>query len=188
MFSSAINLLKRHKETLSFLGSVVALILSIYTYVSQNLWNVHDVEVYATGEMMENIQDRPIYVILRNSGKRNETILSVDMSLEKTSVRGSTEEVFFDFAPSPVVLEPSSTRAFEIPGTKEHLTELNHSQSDAFAPDNTPVSYGARITFISPNGRISKRFFQIGQVTYLGGMARSFDPFGGFSNESKRLF
>jgi hypothetical protein len=89
-FQRVFSLVKRYKEALSILASIGAVLLSIYTYVVTNLWNVHDVEVYVRANIANDDESNPIQVILVNQGKRTETILEATMAIRRPLRNGNT--------------------------------------------------------------------------------------------------
>lgn len=184
---------RRHKEALSAAGSVFAVAISIYTYISQNFWHIHDLEIYAHGDVQDDIEELPIHVIAVNRGKRNEIIISVVMALQKQLLNGNTEVMSTEFSPKPVVVETSSAKSFELPGTKQYINNLNKEliqtpgNSSRWAPRGAPIAYGAYIRYVAPNGKISSRFMEIGIVTFTGASTKFEGP-GTWGDKSKPLF
>ena len=193
MLKSLIIFARKNKEALTIAGSAFAVAISIYTYISQNFWHVHDLEIYVQGDVQDDLEELPVHVIAVNRGKRNEIIVSVVMALQKQLLNGNTEVMSTEFSPVPVVVETSSARSFELPGTKQYINDLNKTliqlpgNSSRWAPKGAPIAYGAYIRYVAPNGKISSKFMEIGTVIFMEATTKFESP-STWGDTSKPLF
>jgi hypothetical protein len=190
LFATVKRFLAKHKTAIAGVSSAIAIVLSTYNFVSEKLWDIHDVRVFIHGDVQMYLQELPIQVILQNRGKRNEVILSVTQALEADDGKKKTT-YGIQRMPAPISIDIAEIKTVTLDGTEQAFVSLLPPQDRPWSSDQKSMSYGILVTYVGPSEEVSSKFLRIGTVTFggpdVGASGANFES-SEFGNKMIRLF